>query len=60
MDNIRHEIPKFWRNLAKDIDSEVDLMTMRNVYKGKSHDEYSVKMFEKIVVKNRALQAVEH
>lgn len=60
MDNIRHEIPKFWRNLAKDIDSEVDLMTMRNVYKGKSHDEYSVKMFEKIVIKNRALQAVEH
>lgn len=60
MDNIRNEIPKFWRNLAKDIDPEVDLMTMRNVLMGKSHDEYSVKMFEKIVVKNRALQAVEH
>jgi hypothetical protein len=60
MENIHDEIPKFWRNLAKDIDPEVDLMTMRNVYKGRSHDEYSVKMFEKIVIKNRALQAVEH
>jgi len=60
MDNIRNEIPKFWRNLAKDIDPEVDLMTMRNVLMGKSHDEYSVKMFEKIVIKNRALQAVEN
>lgn len=60
MDNIKKEIPKFWRNLAKDIDPEVDLMTMRNVLTGKSHDEYSVKMFEKIVIKNRALQAVEN
>lgn len=60
MDNIRNEIPKFWRNLAKDIDPEVELMTMRNVLMGKSHDEYSVKMFEKIVIKNRALQAVEN
>jgi hypothetical protein len=60
MDNIRNEIPKFWRDLAKDIDPEADLITMRNVITGKSHDEYSVKMFEKIVIKNRALQAVEH
>lgn len=60
MDNIRSEIPKFWRDLAKDIDPEIDLMTMWNVLRGRSHDECSVKMFEKIVVKNRALQAVEH
>lgn len=58
MDNIRPEIPKFWRNIAIQIDPNVDIEGMRNVLRGKSHEEEFVAMFEKIVIKNRAMNSI--
>lgn len=59
MSNIRAEIPRYWRELAKDLNPDIDLEGMRNVFRGKSHEEHFVKVFEQIVIKNRALQSVE-
>lgn len=59
MTNIRKEIPKYWRDLAKDINPGIDLEGMRNVYRGRSHEEEFVKTFEQIVIQSRTLQSLE-
>lgn len=58
MDNVKPEVPKYWREVALDMYPDVDIEGMRNVLRGKSHDEDLVRVFEEIVIKKRAMDSV--
>ena len=58
MDNIRTEVPPFWRRMAIMVNPEANLDNMAKVLKGKSHNEDCIKTFEQIVVKSRAMESV--
>lgn len=55
MDNIRSEVPPFWRRMAAMLEPTANLDNMAKVLKGKSHNEDCIRLFEEIVVKYRAM-----
>ena len=55
MDNIRDEVPSYWRKMAPKIEPEINLDNMRKVLKGRSHRQDCIEVFEKIVQKQRLI-----
>lgn len=59
MNDIRDDIPKYWRDLAIKIKKDADLECMRNVLRGRSHEEEYVVIFEKIAAKSKVLEEID-
>lgn len=55
MDNIRNEVPNYWRKMAVEIDPEINLDNMAKVLKGRSHRQDCIEVFENIVVNKRLI-----
>lgn len=59
MDNIREEVPPFWRRMAGMLNPELNLDNMAKVLDGKSHNKECIEAFERIVAKYRAMNSVD-